>query len=122
MAKDTMVTYTPDITARFLRIRDEVLAEGSANSQAEFGRAVGEHSQNFSMMEKGTRAPTLDQCARACEKFGYSANWLLLGIGPVKINPGLNAPLEQRVTTLEIGFKNLMKKVKDLSKNHQILS
>ena len=99
--------YTEAITQRFLLLKDEVIGEKLCKNLSAFAEAVGEYPQNFSLMEKGNRSPTLSQCAKACDAFGYNANWLLLGLAPKKLGKGLEAPIEKRVSDLEIQMRSI---------------
>lgn len=106
-----MKEYATDITQRFLLIKDEVIREGLVNTAKEFATAIGEHSQNFTKMEKGTRSPTLDQVARACEIYGYSPTWVILNKGSKKLDKKAEVPLEKRVDQLEQQMRKLKKHV-----------
>lgn len=106
-----MKHYTSDITHRFLMIKDEVIKQGLCNTLKEFAEKVGEHPQNFSKMEKGTRFPTLDHIARACAEFGYSAQWLLLNQGPKRSDKKNEETLEQRVSDLETQMRMIKRKL-----------
>lgn len=100
--------YTTSITQRFLQVCAEVIQEGHVNSRKEFAESVGEHQQNLSLMDKGTRAPTLEQIAKVCIKFGYNANWLILGTGNKKLGPEKKqAPTEERLNVLETAVAKL---------------
>lgn len=99
--------YTQAITQRFLMLKDEVIRDGLCKNAAEFAERVGEHAQNFSKMEKGTRSPTLEHIYRACTEFGYSANWVILNYGPKKTDTTLTVPMEQRITTLELQIRSI---------------
>jgi hypothetical protein len=117
MAKKTKTIkhYTPSITKRFLLIVDEVIREGSIGTRTEFAQAVGEHQQNLALMEKGTRAPTLEHIAVACKKFGYSPTWLVLGTGDKKLKVKDQKGIEDRVSELEAivaSLKNMIKRSK----------
>lgn len=104
-----MKAYMPEITQRFLLIRDEVIRDGLCNTAAEFAKEVGEYPQNFSKMEKGSRFPTLDHIARACEKYNYNANWVMLNSGSKKMDKRQEVPIEKRVSDLEIQVRSLKK-------------
>lgn len=109
--------YTPGITQRFLLICDEVIHEGQAKNRSAFAKSVGEHQQNLSMMEKGTRAPTLEQIAIACKIYGYSANWVMLNIGEKKLKVKEQQSTEERLSNLEAEVSRIsrtLKRRKDL--------
>lgn len=89
------------MTDRFMIICEEVLQSQLVKSRTEFARSVGEHQQNLAAMENGTRSPTLEQVARACDLYGYSPTWLILNRGPKKMKETEQLPLEERVTLLE---------------------
>lgn len=103
------------ITERFMMICDEVIQAGVCKTRKEFAAAVGEHPQNLTLMDKGTRSPTLEQLARACDLYGYSPTWLILNRGPRKLQEGEKDPIEERVESLESDLealkKHLIKKV-----------
>jgi hypothetical protein len=104
--------YTPQITKRFLLIMDETVKNGICNSQAEFLTSIGEHRQNLPEYLRGNRAPTLEQLATACEKYGYSPTWALLGIGDKKMKAVDRMSIEDRVSELEAAVALLKKQVK----------
>lgn len=113
--------HTHGITQRFLQICSETIQEGRINNRKEFCEQVGEHQQNLSQMDKGRRAPTLDQLARACKKFGYSPNWLILNIGNKKLTKEMPKPdgnLEHRINILETEVARLsrnMRRIKPMA-------
>lgn len=98
-----------NITERFLLICDEVIREGMCGTKKEFAEAIGEHPQNLTLMAKGSRAPTLEQVAKACDLFGYSPTWLILNIGPKKLSGAEQDPTEERVSELELEVARLKK-------------
>lgn len=108
-----MGDYTDQITARFLLIKEEVLADNTCRSLADFSRRIGEYPQNITAMIKGRRYPTLEMVARACKEFGYSAQWLLLGEEPKRLDrkegPGY---IEDRLDKLESTINELRKRIK----------
>ena len=89
-----------DITYRFLSMIDDLVAKGFCRSKRSFCEAIGEHPQNLSRMKKGDRFPTIEHIATACQKFGYSPTWLILGVGPEK-GSAEKTPLEERLTAAE---------------------
>jgi hypothetical protein len=95
--------HTKNITHRFLQICAEVIQEGHVNNRKEFAESVGEHQQNLSRMDKGTRSPTLEQIATACLKYGYSANWVMLNMGMKKLTKEKKetGTIDQRINNLE---------------------
>lgn len=79
------------VTARFLEAMEHIISNNikGVTSRKKFGDMVGEYQQNFSKMESGKRSPTIKSLVKLCTEFGYSAEWLLLGIGekePAGIN------------------------------------
>ena len=94
------------ITARFLLICEEVMKEGVCKTKKEFAAAVGEHAQNFTLMEKGQRAPTLEHIAKACDHYGYSPTWVILGRGAHKLVAEKD-PLEDRMDRMEDELETL---------------
>lgn len=98
-----------DITERFLLICDEIIREGLCKTKKEFAFAVGEHPQNLTLMAKGTRFPTLEQIAKACDLYGYSPTWLILDKGPKKLADAQQDPIEERVGELEMEVERLKK-------------
>ena len=100
-------THTYGITERFLLLMNEVIGSGQAENRTSFAKTVGEYQQNLSAMERGDRAPTLEQAATACEAYEYSANWLLLNVGPKKLDPKEILPIEKRVSDLESEMRKL---------------
>lgn len=98
-----------DITERFLLICEEVIREGLCKTKKEFAGAIGEHPQNLTLMAKGSRAPTLEQVAKACDLYGYSPTWLILNIGPKKLAGTEKDPTEERVSDLELEVARLKK-------------
>lgn len=106
-----MKDYTTDITTRFLLIKDEVIRQGVCKTLKEFAEKVGEHPQNFSKMENGTRFPTLDHVARACAEFGYCAQWVVLGKGPKRTDKKDESSIEKRVSDLEIQVRSIKRKL-----------
>lgn len=89
------------ITERFLMILNEAIKEGQTKNKSTFAKSVGEHQQNLSLMEKGARAPTLEQIAIACKTYGYAPNWLILGIGAKRLKPNDQKTTEERLSNLE---------------------
>jgi hypothetical protein len=107
--------YTPAITKRILLIMEEVIKEGVCDTVDEFMTSIGEHRTSKSAYEDGSRAPTPEQIAITCAKFGYSPTWVILGIGEKKLNPKNQTPLEDRVSELETvvqSLKNMIKRKK----------
>ena len=100
------------ITERFLLICEEVIREGLCKTKKEFAAVVGEHAQNLTLMAKGSRAPTLEQIAKACELYGYSPTWLILGVGPRKLAGANKDSTENRVSNLELEVARLKKDFK----------
>lgn len=98
-----------EITSRLLLLKDEVIAKGECRNASDFADSIGEYKQNFSLMEKGLRHPTVEHLAKACLQYGYSANWLLLNIGPKKMDKGQNTTLESRVNDLEVKVNALIR-------------
>lgn len=107
--------HTKSITQRFLQICSEVIQEGKVSNKTDFADSVGEHQQNLSQMEKGKRAPTLEQIATACKKYGYSANWLILNQGLKKVNKDIvkrdTLTVEHRVNNLETEVAKLNRQI-----------
>jgi hypothetical protein len=114
MAKKTKTNkqYTPAITKRFLLIVDEVIRSGQVDTKGEFAKSVGEHQQNLSLMEKGTRAPTLEHIALSCKLYGYNPTWLILGVGEKKLKTSDGKTIEARVTDLETELAAIKRMVK----------
>jgi hypothetical protein len=112
MAKGNNKPYSTDITNRLLQMRDEVVRDGLAKHRTEFAETIGEHQQNMTKMENGTRRPTLDQIGTACEVYGYSPTWLVLGIGPKKLKPSKEKKIDQRIADLEAEVTKLKRAVK----------
>lgn len=104
--------YTPGITQRFLLIIDEVILDGQAKNRSSFAKSVGEHQQNLSLMEKGTRSPTLEQIAIACKLYGYSANWLILNLGEKKLKETEQKTTEERISNLEAQVSKINRRLK----------
>lgn len=98
-----------DITERFLLICEEVIREDLCKTKKEFAAAVGEHPQNLTLMAKGSRFPTLEQIAKACDIYGYSPTWLILNVGPKKLDGSDKDPTEERVSELELEVERLKK-------------
>jgi hypothetical protein len=115
--------FTEGITQRFLQLCSEVIREGVVNNRKDFATSVGEHQQNLSLMDKGTRAPTLEQIVNACKKYGYSANWLMLNQGAKKIKTEIKktrftpATMEERVHSLETEVARLDRNLKRIKLN-----
>lgn len=106
--------HTRGITNRFLQVCAEVIQEGHTDNRKTFAESVGEHQQNLSLMEKGRRAPTLEQIVTACKKYGYSANWLVLNMGQKKLSEtvkGSVGSIEQRVNNLETEIAKINRKL-----------
>lgn len=104
------MTHKQTATQNFLIIMSEVINQGLVRNKTEFAKKVGEHQQNIIKMEKGTRAPTIDQLATACKLWGYNLNWVILNASPKKIDPKANVPIEERVTILEQQVRVLKKR------------
>lgn len=114
--------HTAGITQRFLQICAEAIQEGYINNKKEFAESVGEHQQNLSQMDKGKRAPTLDQIVNACRKYGYSANWIMLNQGSKKMGrdaaKGTAITIEQRMNILETEVSKIsrnMQRIKSIT-------
>lgn len=56
----------------------------------------------------GSQNPTAQQCIELCNKAGYSANWLFLGIGEMKIS--FQSALNDIHSSLEKIHKSVHKK------------
>lgn len=100
------------MTARFMIICEEVLESQQAKTRSEFARSVGEHQQNLAAMENGSRSPTLEQVARACDIYGYSPTWLILNRGPKKMKETEQLPLEERVAQVEADIARIKRHLK----------
>lgn len=102
--------YTPAITKRFLLIMDEVLNE-KRMTQGEFFESIGMKQQNLFRL-KNNGAPTLEQVAMVCATYGYSPNWVLLGMGDkkYKYKPKEKKSLEDRVNELELDMAKIKRK------------
>lgn len=102
------------ITERFLIICEEVIKDGLCKTRKEFAAAVGEHPQNLNLMDKGRRAPTLEQIAQACDHYGYSPTWVILGRGQHKMT-GEKDPTDERLDKVEDDIemlkRHLIKKI-----------
>lgn len=106
--------HTRGITQRFLQLAAEVIQEGHTDNKKSFAESIGEYQQNIIAMEKGKRAPTLEQVVTACKKYGYSANWLMLNMGQKKLSEtikGSSESLEQRVNNLETEIARINRKL-----------
>ncbi len=93
--------YTDSVTSRFIQICREVVAAGMVANKTEFAESVGEYQQNLSLMEKGSRAPTIEQICLACEVYNYSPSWLMMGIGDKTMQKPGKRNLEQRLNEIE---------------------
>lgn len=104
---------TPKQTAtqNFLVIMGEVISQGLVKNKTEFAKKVGEHQQNITKMETGSRAPTIDQLAAASKLWGYNMNWIVLNTGAKKLDPKMNVPIEERVSILEQQVRILKKRL-----------
>ncbi len=112
-AKKKEKKYTPAITKRILFIMEEVIKEGVCDTVDEFMTSIGEHRTSKAAYEAGTRAPTPEQLAITCEKYGYSPTWVILGIGDKKLNTKSQRTMDERVSELEAtvaSLKNMIKK------------
>jgi len=98
-----------DITERFLLICEEVIREGLCKTKKEFAISIGEHPQNLTLMAKGSRFPTLEQIAKACDLYGYSPTWLILNMGSKKLAGNEKDATEERVSELELEVEKLKK-------------
>jgi len=107
MAKANNKIHTAAITQRFLLLCEEAVVDGLCKNRSAFLESVGEYQSNYSKFEDGIRAPTLEQIVKACELYGYSANWLVLNIGDKKLKASDKKPLEGRVTDLEVQMNRL---------------
>lgn len=112
MIKGNKKPYSVAITTRLLQMRDEVVRDGLAKHKTEFAETIGEHQQNMTKLENGERRPTLDQIGKACETYGYSPTWLVLGIGPKKLKPSKEKKIDERVAALESEVIKLKRAVK----------
>ncbi len=79
------------VTGRFLEAMRDIISKNvnGVTNRRLFGERIGEYQQNFSKMERGERSPTIESLCKLCTEFGYSAEWLLLGLGekePAGIN------------------------------------
>ncbi|HEX7906217.1 MAG TPA: hypothetical protein VF487_20225 [Chitinophagaceae bacterium] len=99
--KKSKPNYKDIATANFLLIMEEVIGTRQCKNRGEFAKSVGEYLPNISIMEKGERAPTLEQCGRACDLYGYNMNWLVMNKGEKKFDPKQSEPITERVSRLE---------------------
>lgn len=109
--KDQIMTHKQTATQNFLIIMAEVISQGLVKNKTEFAKRVGEHQQNITKMEAGTRSPTIDQLAAVCKLWGYNMNWIVMNASPKKIDPKMNVPIEQRVSVLEQQVRVLKKRL-----------
>lgn len=112
MKKKTGKQYTPAITKRFLLIMDEAIRDGHTENRTTFAKSVGEHQQNLTAMQNGSRSPTLEQIATACKMYGYSPTWLILGTGEKKMAAKDEKTLDQRISELEAEVARIKRIVK----------
>lgn len=103
------------ITGRFMLICEEALATAQVKTRTEFAKSVGEHQQNLVAMENGSRAPTLEQIAKACDLYGYSPTWLILNRGPKKMKETEQLPIEERVSNLEDQVTRMKRRIRQLA-------
>ena len=103
--------YTEGIIKRFLQLKDEVM-EQQHMTLKEFAASLGMFSQNFPVMERGERVPTIQQAAHACDLYGYSCDWLLRNAGPKLTEKELALPIEHRVQELELQMRMVQKLLK----------
>ena len=100
------------ITERFMMICEEALQTAQVKTRTEFAKSVGEHQQNLAAMESGSRSPTLDQVAKACELYGYSPTWLILNLGPKKMKETEQLPIEERLSQVESDIARIKRHLK----------
>jgi transcriptional regulator with XRE-family HTH domain len=117
MAETVHTDYKEKVTLRFLEAMRRILMARvkGCKTVSQFAAFIGEHPQNISKMENGTRFPTIDQVCRLCEVFGYSPNWLLLGKGNMEDTAELSATvaiLKDKVTKIELQLEQLTAKKK----------
>lgn len=100
--------FSYHITQRFLLAMDRVLANrsnGKVTAQA-FGDVVGIKSSNLNRLREttGENSVTVEACARLCDHYKISANWLITGEGEMMSIADIKATceaLDKRVTELE---------------------
>jgi hypothetical protein len=105
-------TEAKDITNRFLQMMEEVITDGLCINRGDFANIIGEYPQNLGKMEKHERSPTLVQIANACQHFGYSPTWIILGIGDKIMNIKDQKTVEQRLNDLEAEMNKVKRLVK----------
>jgi transcriptional regulator with XRE-family HTH domain len=90
------------VTQRFLYAMKQVIAlerEG-VDTRAAFAQMIGEHSQNISKMEHGTRYPTIEAICLMCDAFKINPSWLLMGTGDMWLD-NWEATLMSRLSAIE---------------------
>jgi hypothetical protein len=101
------------ITERFLQLMDVVLRNNSRYkiaSQRQFALSVGLLPPHINaLQEDKNRCITLINALKICERYNFSANYLILGTGSMYLNlDEEQATIEYKVARLE---KLVMKKI-----------
>jgi hypothetical protein len=104
------------VRERFLEAVDEVKSKGvkQGTSYKEIFESIDSHQQVHSQMKQGLQFPTVKQLILFHKKYGYSFQWLMLGIGAKKtIQRTFKAP--DPLDLIEEGLSILKQKKKKVS-------
>ncbi|MGE9312830.1 hypothetical protein ACLOAU_14375 [Niabella sp. CJ426] len=111
--------YREEIRSRFLMAVRMILAArvNGVKTISQLAPMIGSLQQNISQMENSApgegRFPTLEQVARICKTFNFSAEWMMLGKGNMENTAELNdkvAVHEDRLDRIELAIEKLVKK------------
>jgi hypothetical protein len=81
------MTTSQSINERFLKAVEAITGDTSAgkHTKATIAESIGSTNSNINRLaSEPTRSITVEQCARFCDKYGVSTEWLLLGKGPMR--------------------------------------
>lgn len=114
--KDESLAVSRPVTLRVLKVMDYVLSKPSYGipSIRQFAHSIGLESQHiYEFKNDENRNVKIFNAIRVCNLYGISANWLLLGIGEMKLKKDKEElSLEERLSVLENELKSIKKKSK----------
>jgi DNA-binding XRE family transcriptional regulator len=67
-----------------LDIAERIKLVRGKTPQDEFARLIEVHKSSLGRYERGESTPDMDFAAKVCSVFGIKAEWILLGIGPMR--------------------------------------
>lgn len=110
-----------EISARLKHLMVDLEHSGIIRDQNEFAQAAGFSPGHLSEIKQGKKGLPIDKAVEICYLYGISANWLLLGKGPQKLQEQVSmdevlarlSALENKLDSREKNGKTFGRKLKN---------